>query len=190
MGMVSSFFMEHGVEIASLPPLSNTSSDIQSYWHCLHSMRQGLCNGTVSVRLSFCPSIRPLHAAAASLLLRATPELSMGPFRVTQPNPWTTMGHAGRRCRSMGAARRVCSRRGRLSIHIHGSTAVGSECEQCRVVRWRRKLNTDLFRPVNVACCLCNPRRVNSANLCESADHSGFTAARSPQYNIRNRCIL
>jgi len=87
MSMVSSFFMEHGVEIASLPPLSNTSSDVQSYWHCLHSMRQGLCNGTVSVRLSFCPSIRPLHAAAASLLLRATPELSMGPFRVTQPNP-------------------------------------------------------------------------------------------------------
>ena len=35
-----------------------------------------------------------------------------------------------RRCRSI-AARRVSSRRGRLSIHIHSSTALSSKCEQC-----------------------------------------------------------
>jgi len=31
------------------------------------------------------------------------------------------------------AARLVCSRRGRVSIHIHSSTAVSSKCEQRRV---------------------------------------------------------
>ena len=28
-----------------------------SYWHCLHSMQQGLCSSIVSVRPSVCPSI-------------------------------------------------------------------------------------------------------------------------------------
>ena len=40
-----------------------------------HSMRQGLCNCTVSIRLSLrlsvCPICRPLHAAATGLLLWA-----------------------------------------------------------------------------------------------------------------------
>ena len=57
------------------------------------------------------------------------------------------------RCYSM---RRVCYCRpcgqfisidccGRLSIHIHSSTAVSSKCEQCHVDSRRRTLNTDLF---------------------------------------------
>ena len=39
----------------------------------------------------------------------------------------------GGRCRSI-AARRVCSRRGRLSIHICSGTAGSSKCEQCHIV--------------------------------------------------------
>jgi len=41
---------------------------------------------------------------------------------------------ANRRYRSI-AARCVCCRRGRLSIHIHSSTAVSSKCGQCHVCR-------------------------------------------------------
>ena len=62
---------------------------------------------------------------------------------------FAAVGPAGGGHRSI-AARRVCSRRGRLSIRIcsgatGSSTAVSSKCEQCHVVSWRRKLNTDLF---------------------------------------------
>ena len=42
-----------------------------SYWHRSRSMRQGLCNGTVSVRQSVRLIHRPLHADAAGLLLWA-----------------------------------------------------------------------------------------------------------------------
>ena len=41
------------------------------YWRCPHSMQQGVYNGTVSVCLFVCPIYRPLHAAAAGLLLYA-----------------------------------------------------------------------------------------------------------------------
>jgi len=71
---------------------------------------------SVTIRcLSVCPSVRPI--------LRR----SFGVF-----GGFAAVGPAGRRYQST-AARRVCSRRGRLSIHIHSSTAVSSKCEQCRV---------------------------------------------------------
>jgi len=41
-----------------------------SCWHCLRSMRRGLCNGTVCIRPSVCLFIyRPLQQRAAGLLL-------------------------------------------------------------------------------------------------------------------------
>ena len=46
---------------------------------------------------------------------------------------FAAVGPAGRRYRSIAAAA------GRRS-----STTFSSKCEQCRVVSWRRKLNTDL----------------------------------------------
>jgi len=49
------------------------------------------------------------------------------------------VGPASRRYRSTAAAAR------RHSNMAHSSTALGSKCEQCHVVSWRRKLNTDLF---------------------------------------------
>ena len=70
-------------------------------------MRQGLCNDTVSVCLSVCPILHRSRGFAA-------------------------VGPAGRQYRPI-AARRVRSRRARLSIHIHSSTAVRSKREQCRV---------------------------------------------------------
>jgi len=46
-------------------------------------MRQGLCNGTVSVRLSVCPSVcpinRPLHAAAADCSCGPTGQYRVSP---------------------------------------------------------------------------------------------------------------
>ena len=52
---------------------------VSHYCHCAHSMGQGLCNGTVSVRpsvclsvcLSVCPIYQPLQQRAAGLLLWA-----------------------------------------------------------------------------------------------------------------------
>jgi len=38
-----------------------------NYWHCSHSKRQSLCNGTVSVRLS----VLSINRCVAGLLLRA-----------------------------------------------------------------------------------------------------------------------
>jgi len=45
---------------------------------------------------------------------------------------FAAVGPAGSRYRSI-AARRVCSGRSRLSIHIHSSTALSRKREQCRV---------------------------------------------------------
>ena len=87
----------------------------------------GLCNGTVSVPPYVCLSVRP------SLSYLSTAAAACGGFAAACP--------ACSRYRSI-AARRVCSRRGRHSIHIHSNTAVSSKCEQCHVVSWRRKLNT------------------------------------------------
>jgi len=44
------------VELTQYWVLQSKSSSLLSCWHCLHSMWQSLCNGTVSVRLSV-PSI-------------------------------------------------------------------------------------------------------------------------------------
>ena len=70
--------------------------------------RYGVCP---SVCLFVCSIYRALQQRAAGLL----------------------PGTAGRRYRSI-AAWRVSSRRDRLSIHIHSSTALSSKCEQCHVV--------------------------------------------------------
>jgi len=86
-----------------LNQLSRTSlyyTVLQVYW----SMRQGLCYGTVSVRLSVCP-ICPLHQRATGLLLWVPPA-----------DNCDRLLH--------GAS----AQRGRLSIHIHSS-----KCEQCHV---------------------------------------------------------
>ena len=78
-------------------------------WHCLHSVRQGLCNDTMSVH----PSVQSCTAAMACGQFAA-----VGPMR--------------RRYRSI-AAQHICSRHSRLSLHIHSSTVVSSKCEQCHV---------------------------------------------------------
>jgi len=57
---------------------------------------------------------------------------------------FAAVGPAGRRYPSI-AARHACCRRGRLSIHIHSSTAVSSNCEPCHVYREVWKLNTELL---------------------------------------------
>jgi len=87
------------------------------------SARLSVC---LSVCLCVCPSVRPsvLSYAAAT---------ACGGFAAE--------GSAGRRYQSI-AARRICSRRGRLSIHIQSSTALSSKCAQCHVYSdvgsWKR----------------------------------------------------
>ena len=75
-----------------------------------------------SVRLSVCLSV-PSYAAA------------------TACGGFAAEGSAGRRYQSI-AARRICSRRGRLSIHIRSSTALSSKCALCHVYSdvgsWKR----------------------------------------------------
>ena len=97
------------------------------YWHCLHSMWQGLCNGMVSVLLSVFPAID-----CCSSMRRVC-----------------CCGPGGQEisidCCTAGARqqRRRCS------------TAFSSKCEQCRVDSRRRRLNTDLFYPRCVAQANC-----------------------------------
>ena len=80
-------------------------------------LRQSLCKGTVSVRLSVCPIYRPLQQRAAGLL------------------PWAWRTGDIDRQRRPSAPRSTA----------HSSTAFSSKCEQCHVVSRRRKLNADVF---------------------------------------------
>jgi len=107
-----------------------------NYLHCWHSrpMRQSLCNGTVSVHmsvsLSVCLSVRRLshHSAAArrcaGLLLWAR---SRGQAISID---WLLHGAS---VADAAAFRPIAASERRVS----------SKCEQCHVVSWRKKLNTN-----------------------------------------------
>jgi len=69
------------------------------------------------VHLSVCPSVSLSVPSCAAAVV-------CGRF--------AAVGPVGRQYRSI-AAQRICSRTGRLSIHVHSSLAVCSKCEQCCV---------------------------------------------------------
>ena len=98
--------------------------------HYLHSL--------ASVR----PSVRPPVCLSVCLSHLSTDAAACGRF--------AAVGSAGRRNRLI-AARRACSRCGRLSIHVHSSTAVISKCEQCHVFSRHRRLNKDLSQQMSTA---------------------------------------
>jgi len=108
-------------------------------------MRQGLCNGTVSVRLSVspsvcpsvCPSYRPLQQHAAGLLLWA---------RWARDIDRLLHGH-----RRLQQARRAAA----AGTQQHGAPQHGGQQQggQCHVYSRRRRLNTDLLWKAVDQCC-------------------------------------
>jgi len=95
--------------------------------------------GRVCVTLwcvSICLSVCPIHQL------------------LQQRGRFAAVGPVHGRYRSI-AAWHVCGRCCRLLIHIHISMAVCSKCEQCYVVSWHRKLNTDLLLLQLLLLLLC-----------------------------------
>ena len=86
------------------------------FWHCSHSMQQGLCNVTVSVRLPVCPSYRLLQQRAANLLLWiAGQEISIDCCTAGAQQQWRT---AARRSAAKASSVAVYSCRRRLNTGL------------------------------------------------------------------------
>ena len=109
------------------------------YWYCSQSMRQGLCNGTVSVRPSLHLSVPAVdHCSSVQRVCSA----AVGPASNRSYN-----------CCTAGAQQQRC----------HSSTAVSSKGDQCHFYSRHRRLNSEYSRLVGL---FCHAKLLQSGCMC------------------------
>ena len=108
--------------------LHSITSVLCNYWHCSHSMRQGLCNGTVSVCLF------RLSTAAAACWAPCCQEISIDSGGRQAPS---SSGAAARGCSSKCEQCHVDSRRRKLKTRlVHVCLYVGGPVSAAGDSQW------------------------------------------------------